>query len=142
MRPYSRTEASLQGSWIHAEERSVNPLRILLNVFLLGVLASAVIASESAAAPAAHVRAGDLLVLTGLASDLEDGPLSGSQLRWRSTIDGPLGDGDELAVDALSVGVHRLTLSVTDSGGLTGEAEVTVHVDVDALRTYLPIIQH
>ena len=67
--------------------------------------------------------------------------MSGSQLRWRSDIDGPLGVGDELAVETLSVGVHQLTLSVIDSGGLTGEAAVTVYVDVNALRRYLPVIQ-
>lgn len=66
----------------------------------------------------------------GNAHDLEDGLLSGSSLVWTSDLDGEFGTGEELVLDAtaLSEGTHRITLTVTDSGGLTASASTTIHV--------------
>ncbi len=64
---------------------------------------------------------------TGTATDSPDGDLSAS-LAWTSSIDGPLGTGASITV-GLSVGTHTITASVTDSGGLTGSAAITVTVN-------------
>jgi hypothetical protein len=65
---------------------------------------------------------------TGTATDTEDGPLSAS-LSWTSSIDGSIGSGASFMTSALSAGVHTITASVTDSGGLSGSDSITVTVN-------------
>lgn len=65
--------------------------------------------------------------LRGLATDTEDGMLHGSALVWSSDRDGLLGSGE--SIDArLSVGQHRLTLTVDDSAGKQTVATVEVTI--------------
>jgi len=66
-------------------------------------------------------------VLAGLATDPEDGPLPDDALAWFSNVDGPLGVGGNLLVDALSCGAHEITLRATDSSGMVGMATVQVY---------------
>jgi len=66
------------------------------------------------------------VMLAGLATDPEDGPLPDDALAWFSDVDGLLGVGGNLLADALSCGAHEITLRATDSGGMVGIA--TVHV--------------
>lgn len=65
--------------------------------------------------------------------DLEDGELPGSALRWESNINGVLGTGSSLSTDSLSPGVHLITFTAVDSGGLVGSASISITVlgDVD-----------
>jgi len=58
------------------------------------------------------------------ASDIEDGDIAEHRLVWRSDRDGELGIGSELMVPTsrLSEGDHLVTVTATDSAGLTGEA--------------------
>src|SRR6185295_12023986 len=70
--------------------------------------------------------AGQPIAFTATASDLEDGPLT-ARLAWVSDRDGALGMGGAFS-RSLSAGTHRITASVTDSGGLAGSAGVTVTV--------------
>ena len=49
------------------------------------------------------------------ATDEEDGDLDEEAVEWRSDIDGLLGTGLSLTVDDLSVGVHTITVTATDS---------------------------
>ncbi len=81
---------------------------------------------------------GTEVVLTGMASDVEDTLLNGSSLSWTSDLDGPISDADPdtdggstVRWDTIgaTVGVHTLTASVTDSGGLTGTATVSVTIN-------------
>ena len=67
--------------------------------------------------------------LTATAVDAEDGPLGGSVV-WSSDVDGQLGTGATLVqrADLLSQGTHRITATVTDSGGATASASVTITV--------------
>jgi hypothetical protein len=59
------------------------------------------------------------LVLQADLADSEDGSLSGSQARWVSSLDGLLGNGPSLALNAgiLSEGDHLITITGTDSAG-------------------------
>src|SRR5262245_19995034 len=72
------------------------------------------------------VPAGLPVTFTGTANDLEDGSLTAS-LGWSSDRDGALGTGGAFT-HALSAGTHHITASVTDHGGLTGTATITVQV--------------
>lgn len=76
----------------------------------------------------ATLTLGTSTTLTGSATDVEDGPLSGASLQWSSSRDGALGTGASLAV-TLTQGVHVLTLTATDSLAATGSASVTVSVN-------------
>ncbi len=71
-----------------------------------------------------------LVVLAADARDLEDGYLSGPNLKWSSSIQGNLGEGEDLtlAASALAEGSHLMTVVATDSGGLTATAAVHVVV--------------
>jgi len=69
---------------------------------------------------------GEPVILAGLATDPEEGPVPDDSLSWFSDVDGLLGMGGDLVVDTLSCGTHEITLSATDSSGMVGMA--TVHV--------------
>jgi hypothetical protein len=61
--------------------------------------------------------AGEAVVFRGYASDLEDVVQDDAAYRWTSDVDGDLGSGPTLWGLPLSVGAHRITLSVTDRAG-------------------------
>lgn len=71
--------------------------------------------------------AGSEVVLSGAGSDAEDGYLPATSLSFSSSIDGNLGSGGTVSVQ-LSPGTHTITLSGTDSDGLTSQASITVTV--------------
>jgi chitodextrinase len=75
------------------------------------------------------ITAGTSLSLSGEATDPEDGALTGTRLAWTSDKDGALGTGTQLSVSTLSVNVHRLTLTATDSLGLSSQAHVSISVN-------------
>jgi hypothetical protein len=70
------------------------------------------------------------ITFSGTASDLEDGDLSAS-LTWSSDLDGVIGSGASFTTTTLSEGRHRITASVSDSGGLADSA-VLSRVEVKA----------
>ncbi len=86
--------------------------------------------------PGYAVAPGDLLVLQGTATDLEDGGLPDEALHWSSDKQGGLGMGPSVALNILTPGTHRITLSVNDSQGHITTATVSVFV---GYRTYLPV---
>lgn len=82
-------------------------------------------------ADGASVTGGAGLVLTASALDPDDGLLDGDDISWSSSLDGALGSGSPLVVPSsrLSTGCHAMTATVTDAGGLSAFATVTVGVD-------------
>ncbi len=71
--------------------------------------------------------AGTSLAFSALADDPEDGDLRPA-VQWQSDLDGPLGSGGDLATAALSIGVHTITASVSDSLGLAANASIGVTI--------------
>jgi len=67
---------------------------------------------------------GTAINFAGTASDTEDGDLT-TNLVWTSDIDGPIGTGDSFSA-TLSDGNHMITSTVTDSGGKTGSASISI----------------
>ena len=60
---------------------------------------------------------GTTITFAGIANDEEDGPLT-TNLDWSSDLFGPLGTGGFFTRDDLPVGLHTISATVTDSGGL------------------------
>ena len=71
---------------------------------------------------------GDEVSFVGTASDNDDGPVSDT-IMWSSSLDGAIG-GPSATLDtsALSVGVHTITASATDSDGDTGFDAIQVTI--------------
>ncbi|HUF16217.1 MAG TPA: S8 family serine peptidase, partial [Acidimicrobiia bacterium] len=79
----------------------------------------------------ASFSSGETITFSGSASDTEDGDLT-NNLAWTSDRDGAIGSGGSFSA-TLSDGTHVITATVTDSGGNTGSASVTITVgDSDA----------
>ncbi|MDX1747548.1 MAG: hypothetical protein R3324_16560, partial [Halobacteriales archaeon] len=77
------------------------------------------------------VVAGDgVLFLDSVAFDAEDGSLPGSLAEWTSNLDGVLGSGAPLSLDAsgLTRGCHLVSVRYVDGGGLAGTAVTAVGV--------------
>ena len=70
---------------------------------------------------------GTTINFAGTASDTEDGDLTAS-LVWISDLDGQIGTGGSFSTTELSVGTHTITASVTDTGGKTGSAQISITV--------------
>ena len=71
-------------------------------------------------------------------SDDEDTPSSDESFSWSSDLDGEIGRGPEIALDSLTPGRHRITLTVSDREGNRGLATISIRVlsaqDVDGDR--------
>jgi len=68
------------------------------------------------------------VAFAGSGSDAEDGSLTAASLVWTSDLDGPIGTGVSFNKADLSVGVHTITLTASDSEGATGTASVQVTI--------------
>ena len=79
------------------------------------------------------VTAGTAIGFSGSATDTQQGSLT-SQLVWRSHLDGQIGTGGSFS-RTLTAGVHTITATVTDSGGLTAQATRSVTVTASPVNT-------
>lgn len=64
----------------------------------------------------------------GTALDPPGNNLTGQYLKWTSDIDGSLGTGSDFELSNLSPGTHTIKLTVTDPGGETTQASVTIEI--------------
>lgn len=71
---------------------------------------------------------GESISFSGSAEDPEDGALSGDDLVWHSDVDGQFGTGSTVSTSSLSSAHHVITLTATDSDGISGVATVRVGV--------------
>ena len=69
---------------------------------------------------------GTSITFSGSATDPQDGTLSGNSLSWRSSLDGQIGTGTSFSRSDLSTGSHTVTLTGTDSDGLSDSETVSI----------------
>jgi len=82
----------------------------------------------SAPAAGTRVRTSTPVTLAATATDAESGNLD-AQVRWSSSLDGPLGTGATLTLATLRAGAHTLSARVTDPSGASAEAQVRLLVN-------------
>lgn len=77
-----------------------------------------------------RIAGGYSVTFEGVAYDPEDGPLRGGWLTWSSDLQGLLGTGEHLVVNARSLaeGTHRITLTATDSDGESRSSAITLTI--------------
>jgi len=81
---------------------------------------------------------GDLIVFTGSASDMEDGTLPPAALVWSDNVQGGLGIGPTVPINNLNPGSHTITLTATDSYGISSTTNVSIFV---GYPVYAPVIK-
>jgi hypothetical protein len=85
-------------------------------------------ATITAPASGSSFASGTSVTFTGTGTDPEDGALSGASLVWTSDLDGQFGTSGSVTTSGLSIGVHTITLTVTDSNGGTDTDQITVTI--------------
>lgn len=83
---------------------------------------------------------GTAIRFAGAAADTEDGTITGSSLVWTSNVDGQIGTGASFTKADLTQGNHTITLTATDSGGLTDTATVTISVVATSTANNAPVV--
>ena len=66
--------------------------------------------------------------LSGEADDVQDGTIENQGLVWTSDVSGNLGSGSEIALTKLPLGNHTITLTATNSAGLTASQSIKITV--------------
>ncbi len=84
-------------------------------------------------------RHGSIVILDGIATDVEDGPLDGTTFVWSSDLQGSIGSGATMSTDSLLPGWHEVTLTATDSDGMSTSNTISVLIGG---RIYLSLIKH
>ena len=88
-------------------------------------------------APTSHIlspdsgksfQRGATVILHASGWDLEDRALSGASIQWTSDLDGAIATGRLTSVADLSLGTHTLTVTATDSRGLTATDTAVVTI--------------
>jgi hypothetical protein len=77
--------------------------------------------------------------LIGDGKDFEDDTLPDSSFAWFSNIDGELGKGRELIIPRLNIGIHTITLVVTDSHNIQSERSVSLNLSLFNDDSYFPL---
>lgn len=93
------------------------------------------VAAITAPASGATFQEEELVTLEGTGTDPEQGPLSGTDLRWWSSLDGFLGTGTPFATDSLSVGTHEIRLYVIDRQAQEDTAYIDLTITPQVIAT-------
>lgn len=80
----------------------------------------------------------DTLVFIGHATDIQDGELHATSLRWFSNINGFLGFGDTLRINSLRYGYHTISLKAIDSDNADSTVRIT-NLYIDAGQPFVTI---
>jgi len=89
---------------------------------------SAPVAKMTGPSDGRTIKQGDELNFKGTAADDEDGDLAGSNISWSSSIMGKIAQGSDVKYRGLSIGQHVITMTATDSNGMTDTQTATVTV--------------
>jgi FtsP/CotA-like multicopper oxidase with cupredoxin domain len=81
---------------------------------------------------------GSTVKFAGTANDAEDGDISES-ISWESSINANIGTGSTFSTDSLSSGAHTITASVTDSGGMTDTATISLTISTSEASNEPPV---
>ncbi len=73
---------------------------------------------------------GSKITFTGMATDVEDGPLT-SSIIWSSDTDGVIGSGGSFPLSTLLIGTHTITASVTDSDSNTNSVSIIITITAE-----------
>lgn len=65
-------------------------------------------------APGSIFTSGQPVSISATADDKHGTAITGTNVLWRSNLDGELGSGTSLSLNSLSIGVHEITCAVTD----------------------------
>ncbi len=65
---------------------------------------------------------------SGIATDPQDGNLTGAAVVWSSSLEGQIGTGTQTSFTPLVEGSHVITLTATDSDANTGSDVITIQV--------------
>lgn len=84
--------------------------------------------------PEASVETNGFVHFLGSAYDLEEGAVPEESLVWVSNLDGEFGRGFSFETNALSSGLHEITLNATDRQGATGSRVTYLYVDGNVVR--------
>jgi len=95
------------------------------NIIIVNVLPEVTITSPE---NSTSYSTGATIDFQGMATDAEDGNISGENLIWTSSIDGELGNGESLSA-VLSDGVHDITLTAKDSANADSSNSIKVCVE-------------
>ena len=85
----------------------------------------------------AYTPPGGLVVLSGSGMDMEDGSLPDGSLVWSSNRQGELGIGPSVPINSLLPGEHIITLTATDSYGISAQTSVMINI---AYPMYTPLV--
>ena len=70
------------------------------------------------------------ITFTGIATDVEDGPLT-SSIIWSSNIDGVIGSEGSFNLSTLSIGMHTITASAMDSDSNTHSVSIIITITAE-----------
>ncbi len=99
------------------------------HVLFVPVVNTPPVAQISTPIDASSVMEGTQVAFAGTATDAEDGSLSGVNLVWSSSLDGQIATGASFSTSSLTVGIHLISLTATDSLGATDTEQVTLTVN-------------
>ncbi len=86
------------------------------------------VATISSPADLAIFQQDQVINFTGTAEDPQEGMLNGASIVWVSDKDGPIGTGTAVYAEGLSINIHNITMTATDSEGYAGSDRITIDV--------------